>query len=618
MLSALRRLGALHGPTAAPVPPAEERPPARDAEAILPPPSGRPPHLQRTLLPATGARDPLLLRRQLKWLIAIRLVVVTCIFLLFFLLSLVPEEAALPSPGFVLLLVGVCYGFSLVYIALLTLTRHPEAQAYVQFLGDLLVITALVYWFGGTSSPFSMLYLIVISIAAALLRGRAVVLVCNLAYLLYATTLLGLHYEWFPEPPLIAEAGTMPRLLYNLAIHLIGFYGVAFFTSYLARNASLAERALEEQREKVADLQIVYHDVVQSISSGLVTTDLDGIITSVNRAGEQILRREAAQLVGEHAREAGLFPGSSWEQLARECREREPIRTEVREGGPDHDSWLGFTLTPLTTAEGSEGGYIVVFQDLTAWRALQAELRLKDRMAAVGELAAGIAHEIGNPLAAISGSVQMLSPAAEPDPQKSKLLSIVLRESQRLDRTIKSFLQFARPRERSSVWFDIARLLAEHVELLGNSPERSPAHHLVVDLDPPSARVLGDPDQISQIFWNLARNALKAMPDGGVLRISGELATGSYLLRVSDTGRGMTPSERDKMFQPFHSFFDQGTGIGMAIVYRIVQEHGGRVTVESMPGAGTVIAVELPIGGPPPSSHGVDDSAWVEIARATS
>ena len=556
-----------------------------------PQPSGRPPLLPRTPpTPTRAARDVELLRRQLKWLIAIRLVVVTSVFLLFFLLALLPEErATLLSPRVVLLLVAACYGFSLVYIALLSLQRHPEVQAYVQFVGDLLLITAMVYFFGGSGSPFSMLYLIVISVAAALLRKRAIVLVCNIAYLLYAATLLGLHYGWLPPPLLASEPLSVGGLVYRLAIHLIGFYGVAFFSSYLARNASLAERQLEEQRESLADLQIVYHDVVQSISSGLLTTDLDGVVTSVNRSGEQMLRRGAAELVGHHVREAGLFPADSWEQIALECRRERPIRTEVQEGGPDGDAWFGFTMTPLTDAHGSHGGYIIVFQDLTEWRALQAELRMKDRMAAVGELAAGIAHEIGNPLAAISGSVQMLSPTSEADPARSKLLSIVLRESQRLDRTIKSFLQFARPKERSSVWFDIARLLSEHVELLSNSAERSPAHRLVVDLDPPSARVLGDPDQISQIFWNLTRNALKAMPDGGVLQVSGRVAGTNYLLRVADTGRGMTAEERAKLFQPFHSFFDQGTGIGMAIVYRIVHEHGGSVNVQSRPGSGTPI-----------------------------
>ncbi|HEV8630925.1 MAG TPA: ATP-binding protein [Thermoanaerobaculia bacterium] len=560
--------------------------------------SGRVPLARSPGIAQLRPRELALLRRQLKWLIAIRLVVVTSVFLLYFLLALLPREPALfIAPRFVFLLLGLAYGFSLPYLGLLALEVHPEIQAYAQFLGDLLLITALVYWFGGSASPFSMLYLIVISVAAALLRRRAGMLVANIAYLLYASTLLGLHYGWFPAAVDIEQISVF-RLLYNLAIHLLGFYGVAFFTSYLARNATLAERELEEKRENLADLRVVYHDVVQSISSGLVTTDREGIVTSVNRVGEQLLQREAAALVGRHIAEAQLFPAASWEQLVTQSRRGDRVRSEHETGGPEGKTWFGYNVTPLTDAHGSLNGYIVVFQDLTEWRTLQAELRMKDRMAAVGELAAGIAHEIGNPLAAISGSVQMLSPAAEADPQRSKLLQIVLRESQRLDRTIKSFLQFARPKERACVWFDIARLVAEHVELLSNSSELSPAHRLEVSLEPPSAPVLADPDQVSQIFWNLARNALKAMPAGGTLAISGRLQGELYVLRVRDSGRGMGAEERAKLFQPFKSFFDQGTGLGMAIVYRIVQEHGGRLLVETAPGAGTAITAELPVGGP--------------------
>ena len=219
---------------------------------------------------------------------------------------------------------------------------------------------------------------------------------------------------------------------------------------------------------------------------------------------------------------------------------------------------------------------------------------MRDRMVAVGELAAGLAHEIGNPLAAISGSVQMLSGSVDGNPAQRKLIEILLKESHRLDRTIKGFLRFARPRDRSSVSFDIARLLAENFELLKNSEEVSEHHELAIKLDPPTARLFADPDQVSQIFWNLARNALRAMPDGGQLRVVGQLLDDWYRLQVIDTGRGMTEEQRTNLFHPFQSFFDGGTGIGMAIVYRIVQDHGGRLRVDSRPGAGTTITAELP------------------------
>jgi two-component system sensor histidine kinase PilS (NtrC family) len=217
-------------------------------------------------------------------------------------------------------------------------------------------------------------------------------------------------------------------------------------------------------------------------------------------------------------------------------------------------------------------------------------------MAAVGELAAGLAHEVGNPLAAISGSAQMLSHAAAANESHRKLFEIILKESQRLDRTIKGFLRFARPKERSTERFDVAALLAENTELLRNSPEAGAGRRIELELVPPHAVLVGDRDQISQIFWNLTQNALRAMPDGGRLVIRGELGSRNYRLEFRDDGRGMTEEQRARLFHPFRSFFDQGTGIGMAIVYRIVHEHGGRIEVDSSPGAGTRVRVELPLG----------------------
>ncbi|HEY8022766.1 MAG TPA: ATP-binding protein, partial [Thermoanaerobaculia bacterium] len=390
------------------------------------------------------------------------------------------------------------------------------------------------------------------------------------------------------------EAVSIWRLNYNLAVHLFGFYGVALLTSYLAHNVARAERELVEKSGDLADLQVVHRDVIESITSGLITTDLDGVITSVNRAGQMILARSEADLVGTPIQDSGLLPAERWTELTAGQEGRAKRRSEVvvQRGGTT--AYVGFTMSQLADAEGVERGHIIIFQDLTRWRRLQEEVRMKDRMAAVGELAAGLAHEIGNPLAAISGSVQMLAGAAERDPAQRKLVDILLKESQRLDRTIKGFLRFARPRERSSVHFDVAHLLAENFELLKNSDEVSDGHRLALDLVPDSARLVADPDQISQIFWNLARNALRAMPEGGTLSVVGRLSEETFRLQVIDTGRGMSEEQRANLFHPFRSFFDSGTGIGMAIVYRIVQEHGGHLGVESRPGRGTTVTVELP------------------------
>jgi two-component system sensor histidine kinase PilS (NtrC family) len=580
------------------------------------------------------------LERQLRWYIAIRVVAIGSVLLPYILLQLLassaapqvqvvapgemapnatapemmgpplppnepaPEPAPAPlapetlRPGVVYLLGGATFLATLLYISLLRiLRRHLTVQAYIQFFGDLLLITALVYLLGGIASPFSMLYLIVIAVASAMLRRRAGLTVASAAYVLYAVLILGLFFAWLPQPTPPTLPVSAWRLTYNLAVHGFGFYAVALLTSYLAHNVTRVERELEEKSEDLADLQVAHRDVIQSINSGLITTDLAGSITSVNQSGLAILGRQEADLVGIPIQSSGMFSVEYWRELttAASGQTGRRLRSEAELLRNGEVRFIGFSISQLSDADGLLKGHIVIFQDLTRWRRLQEELRLKDRMAAVGELAAGLAHEIGNPLAAISGSVQMLSSQLQGDTPQRKLIDILLKESQRLDRTIKGFLRFARPRERSSVSFDIAGLLAENFELLKNSQEVSAHHRLEADLDPPAIFLIADPDQVSQIFWNLARNALRAMPDGGILRVVGRLGEDFYRLDVVDTGRGMSEEQRANLFHPFHSLFDGGTGIGMAIVYRIVQDHGGRLRVDSRPGGGTTITVELPV-----------------------
>ena len=517
--------------------------------------------------------------------------------LLSYLVFELSSRGELPEFNLLFMLVGATYLATLVHVFVLRRAElHLVFKAYVQFAGDLLLVTGLVYFFGGITSPFSMLYLVVIMVASVILRQRAGLTVAGVAYILYAGLLTALAKGWIPSLSLMPTDQELSwRISYNLAVHLFGFIAVAILTSYLAENASRAEEELAEKSGSLANLEIFHRDVIQSISSGLISTDLAGVVTSANRAALEILGAGETTLVGQPITQSGLFSADEWRNAAGLDRPLRNLRSEVVVRRGAEQLPVGFTVTKLTDVRDVPTGWIVVFQDLSQWRRLQEELRLKDRMAAVGELAAGLAHEVGNPLAAISGSVQLLSTTLSPEQQERRLLEIIVKESQRLDRTIKGFLRFAKPRERAAARFDIGALLAENTALLQNSEEMTGLHELALRLEPESAHVVGDPDQISQIFWNLARNALRAMPDGGRLSVLGRLENETFRLEFRDTGHGMSEEQRTKLFQPFQSFFDGGTGIGMAIVYRIVQEHGGSVTVDSHPRSGTTISVTLPV-----------------------
>jgi two-component system sensor histidine kinase PilS (NtrC family) len=542
----------------------------------------------------TGLAQPL--SANLRWLIGIRLVVITSLALPYFLYRL--SQPDLPSQfDFLYVLSGLVYAVSLVYIALLRwLEARVEIQANIQFVGDLLVITGLVYYFGGLASPFSIFYFIVVIVAATLLGQRPALTIGALAWVMYATMVLALAYHLVTLPGgVAAEPPSRVQLIYNLGVHLLGLLAMAWLSSRLAQNVAQAESALRRKGVQVANLEVFNRDVIESIPSGLITTDMEGRITSANRAAEEILGVEAHSLDRKSIFAIDFLTSEQWQGLlSNDSREHRTRRELIYKRG-ETSRFIGYALTQLASAEGKPSGYILIFQDLTDWRQLQDELRLKDRMAAVGELAAGIAHEIGNPLAAISGSVQMLAGSYEGEPAQNRLLEITLKESQRLDRTLRSFLKFARPKDRANVRFDIAELLAENLKLLRHSSEVAENHSLELELNSSSVALEADPDQISQIFWNLARNALRAMSDGGTLTVVGQPVGSNYRISFADTGRGMDDEERARLFHPFKSFFDGGTGIGMAIVYRIVEEHGGRLTVESEAGSGTTIAVELPL-----------------------
>ncbi len=571
------------------------------------------------------------LARQLHWLIAIRLVVVSSVVLPYFLLQIAPHERPaakvtaplvlrpgpegsgeppvtiqVPTPApepavdtrLLYLLAGLTYLASLVYIVLLRLVpgRH-RMHAYFQFFGDLALVTVLVYFFGGIESPFSIFYLLVIAVSTTLLKKRSSG-VATLAFIFYAALMVCLYEGWLRTPDgsvVFQDVATVRRLAYNLSIHLFAFYSVAFLTWFLVANVTRAEEELEAKREDLADLETQYRDVIQSITSGLILTDPSGRVTSLNRAAQRILRRNESELLSRHVAETGIISAAQWDQFSQRNGGQRRLASEIEVVREEAPIYVGFSLAELKNADGVHTGAIIIFQDLTPWRKLEEEVRLKDRMAAVGILAAGLAHEIGNPLAAISGSVQLLGRSVDDAAPERRLLGILLKESQRLDRIIKGFLEYARPKRRKAEQFDAARLLSENFELLRNSPEVGAAHDLQIELDPPSAHLVADPDGVSQIFWNLTRNALKAMPEGGLLRIRGTLRGNVYEIEFYDTGKGMSEEERANLFHPFQSFFDSGTGLGMAIVYRIVQDLGGGVSVDSRPGGNTRITVSLPV-----------------------
>jgi two-component system sensor histidine kinase PilS (NtrC family) len=233
---------------------------------------------------------------------------------------------------------------------------------------------------------------------------------------------------------------------------------------------------------------------------------------------------------------------------------------------------------------------------VTGVKKLERDARIQQRLAAVGEMAAGIAHEIRNPLASMSGSIQILRQELPLSSEQEQLMDIVLRESERLNTTIRSFLAYARPQRFAIERIDVRRALNDTALLLRNSAELSEGHAIEVDVPASEVGYEADEGQIRQIIWNLATNGLRAMPEGGCLRLmaSVEPTSNGIVITVQDEGIGIAPEDLDGLFQPFHGSFTRGSGLGLAIVHRIVTDYRGEIQVSSQPGAGTTVSVRLP------------------------
>lgn len=534
--------------------------------------------------------------RQLRWLMILRVVTLSTLLVSAFAIELLFTPVRTLQPLF--LLAAVAFGMVLLYAFLDRWMSGRRSFAYLQIAGDALVVTGFVGITGGMDSPMSFLYLLPITVAAMLRYRTGGLVTAGGCWLLYAAMgTAGSH--WAPLGRLmdmVPEAE--PRAtIYFLVVHLVAFFAVAVLASYLSERLRTQGDELAERRGAVARLQALNENIIESINSGLVTTDLSGQVNFMNRGGAEITGLEFRKVLGwEVERLFGLEPGFLQDLRRRLVANRRFRFEKWFSTSSGERIFLGIAASNLYDRAGNPLGFIFIFQDLTEIQSLEHEVRLKERMAALGEMAAGMAHELRNPLAAISGSVQYLRSNTAPDTETTELMDIIMRESLRLDQAIRDFLTFARPGRFSPERADLVRLFHDNIKLLTKSAEFGRDHRIQTAFQETRIEAEVDVNRLKQVFWNLATNALKAMPEGGTLTIHLEAPEGedSIRIRFTDEGRGMSTQEMERYFQPFQSSFGHGNGLGAAIVYRLIQEHRGRIGVESSPGGGTSVVIDLP------------------------
>ncbi len=515
-------------------------------------------------------------------------------------------------PQGLILVFIIAVGLTIVYFILLRLSKNLTWQIWLQFLIDAGLITWLIWRTGDLTSPYITLYYVLISVSSIFLRPLSVLLmsfICvGLFILLAVSTAMGLVESQTPQ--------SLPRIVQIVSFHVVAFLVVGLLSARLAERRFSGEK-LEEATKTLANLRALHERIIESIRSGLITTDLDGTIYTFNSAAAEITGYSAGQMIGTPIQRIFRNIESAITASTSEIPDSEQLpRFEADLLTPDGFAVrIGYSVSHLYSETNETSGFIVTFQDLTEIRSMEENVRRKDRLAAVGRVGAGLAHEIRNPLGAMRGAIQVLESNMPKESVHADLMKIILRESDRLNSIITNFLSYARPKAGNFVPIDICESIRETVKLLRHSPDVSESHTIEAELSEEPQMVLGDATQLKQIIWNLARNAVNAMPEGGTFHISTENAPNQRIrILFADTGEGMSSDQVEQLFEPFSNSTTGGTGLGLSIVYQIVRDHNGGINVRSSEGDGTLITVELPKYDEAHSAEDGEDELEISVA----
>jgi two-component system sensor histidine kinase PilS (NtrC family) len=540
------------------------------------------------------------LRVRLHWLMGLRVVVVTL--LLGLSIAFQVGRGELVGTFYALIIftysITITYAITLRYLATSQRLRH---FAYFQVVMDLFLESFLVARTGVVESPFSVLYVVTVSLSSLILGRRGGLTTAGVSVVLFGTLanlqMYGLAENWLPPGRL-----PMATMFHTFGIHALAFMVVGVLSGTLAEQLRRADQSLVEKERGLSRLQAFHENIVQSISSGVFTTDATGRITSFNPAAREITGN-TLQAVQTRL----WWEAFDWQQVDLFVTDpaalTEPHRFEMEGRKADGSRIvLGMTISPLTEG-GVQTGLVGVFKDLTQVRDMEEEMRRREWLATLGEMSAGMAHEIRNPLAALAGSMQMLRRDLPLDETSARLMDIAVREATRLDAIITEFLLYARPPALNLKDCDINALVSETLDLIRH--ESQSRKNITLTVQPGTGRMMAqvDQDQMKQVFWNLAANAFEAMPEGGRLTIttarrrirSGERTGDGIEIGFSDTGEGIKKEDLEKIFLPFFTTKKQGSGLGLAAVHRIVDLHGGWIRVDSQPGSGSRFVVCLPM-----------------------
>lgn len=525
-------------------------------------------------------------RRQIGWYLGGRILIAALILLAtvaYQKLSHVNADLDF-DPLYWLYLFAVLFGTeSLFAFVLSRFSNRLELLLQGQIAWDLLFTTLMVFLTGGFESPFTFLFILVILSASVFFQQRQSLIVAAASAILYGS-LVDLQYFGYLPLLQLSSTSSLPAIhtvLYAVYANILAFFLTAFLGGILNSRLRKSEQALKEKEIDYEELDRLNRAIVANIGSGLMTINSKGQIRVFNQGAERIIGKSLAEVYDRDVRK--IFPELS-------IYDGNFIHNSRQEGqfidASNKKLTLGYRTTLITGVKSKEDHLLISFQDLTHLKEIEEQLRRSDRLAAIGQLAAGLAHEIRNPLASISGSVQLFLEGAKMSAADERLMQIVLREAERLNHLLSDFLRFARPTSPSIAHCDLVLILDELIEVIQGDPRFSGIHF---DKQYSRADFHCDGEQIRQVLLNLIINAAEAVNGIGTIRLLAD--TNTSMIRIEDSGPGLQPEEQKQLFNPFYTTKENGTGLGLATVHAIVAAHGGRIEVEksSLGGAAFII-----------------------------
>lgn len=481
-----------------------------------------------------------------------------------------------------LYILTIIYALTLKWIKTLS---SLSVFAYVQIVIDVITEVFLVYLTGGIESWFSFTFLLSIISASIMLNRRASYYAASLSIVLYG--ILVEFQFYYLLPTITGNVYSVKDSLYNISTHTVAFYLMAFLSGYLSERLHVATQTLKRKDTYIDNLRAISRDIIESMPSGIFTADLNSRIITFNTAAQKITGYTYTDAIGKTPR--GIFPFLKKLNMEDEC---ERADGEIYNKGKTVP--VGIRLSTLRNSSGVQIGMMGIFQDLTKLKAMEAEIKTKERLAFIGELSALIAHELRNPLASLKASVEMLREGKVTDQHADQLMGIALSEVDRLNGIVTDFLFYAKPQRLNKSPFDLLRSLRDVITLLRSS-KTDKANVKITENFSGELLAIADSGQLQQVFWNLGNNAMDAVSEGGEVIISAEKKHDILEVVFRDTGVGIEEEDIEKIFYPFFTTKEKGTGLGLAIAQRIAEGHGGKITVESRgKGTGATFTIILP------------------------